>query len=596
MAKVVGMKGQVIEVEFPTDEMPKLHDVLVLKSDKDVWLEVSESASENSVYCLCLSSTQKIYRGAEVTNTGTSLKIPVGDEVLGRVIDVFGIALDGGKPLSKKKLRPILESNEIFEEVLIPDTILETGIKALDFFSPLPKGGKVGLFGGAGVGKTVLLTEIIHNVVVLNENKSVSVFSGVGERSREGKELLETLEASDVLDQVSLIYGSMGENPAVRFRTATAGAAIAEYFRDEKAKDVLFFIDNAFRFAQAGYELATLMNTIPSEGGYQSTISSEMANLQERLFSTNKGSITSIEAVYVPSDDITDYAVQSIFTHLDASVVLSRDIYQEGRLPAIDLISSTSSTLNIDTAGEEHYKTYILATNLLKKASSLERIVSLVGESELSAEDQTTYRRSKILKNYMTQYFAVAKAQTGKEGVYIPLEVTVKDVKQIIEGKFDGNAPEDFLYIGSLEEVKVVKNTQSKEKPESKGDKKNEENEEKSEDKIEEDESTKDAKNTVENEEKGEDEVEEDGESTVKGEEKKDESTPEQESEKEEPDEESKTEEDATKGEDEVEEDESTKDLQEEKPNEEIPIKKKLKNKRTKKKIKSKEGTDGTEK
>jgi len=453
-AKVIGMKGQVIEVECDVDAMPKLHDVFVLKEDPNVWLEVNESASENSVYCFCLSSTKKIYRGAEVVNTGSSLKIPVGDEVLGRVIDVFGEAMDGGAPLKKKKLRSIMESNEIFEEIQVPDTILETGIKALDFFSPLPKGGKVGLFGGAGVGKTVLLTEVIHNVVVLNKNKSVSVFAGVGERTREGKELYETLEASEVLDQVSLIYGSMGENPAVRFRTATAGAAIAEYFRDEQGKDVLFFIDNAFRFAQAGYELSTLMNTIPSEGGYQSTLSSEMAALQERLFSTDKGSITSIEAVYVPSDDITDYGVQSIFNHLDASVVVSRDIYQEGRLPAIDLIASTSSTLNVDVAGEEHYKTYIAATNLLKKSASLDRIVSLVGESELSAEDQLTYKRSKILKNFMTQYFAVAKVQTGKEGVYIPLQTTVSDVKQILDGKFDDHTPEEFLYIGSLEDIK----------------------------------------------------------------------------------------------------------------------------------------------
>lgn len=453
-AKVVGMKGQVIEIECSSDSMPAVHDIFVLKEDPNVWLEVSESASENSVYCFCLSTTEKIYRGAEVVNTGTSLKIPVGDEVLGRVIDVFGDAIDGGKPLSKKKLRPVFETNANFETIQVPDKILETGIKALDFFSPLPKGGKVGLFGGAGVGKTVLLTEIIHNVVVLNKDRSLSVFSGVGERTREGKELFETLRDSEVLDQVSLIFGAMGENPAIRFRTATAGAAIAEYFRDEKEKDVLFFIDNAFRFAQAGYELATLMNTIPSEGGYQSTLSSEMAALQERLFSTDKGSITSIEAVYVPSDDITDYAVQSIFTHLDASVVVSREIYQEGRLPAIDLISSTSSTLTPDVAGEKHYKTYIAATNLLKQASSLDRIVSLVGESELSAEDLTTYKRAKILKNFMTQYFAVAKAQTGKDGVYIPLETTVKDVKQILEGKFDENEPEEFLYIGSVEDVK----------------------------------------------------------------------------------------------------------------------------------------------
>lgn len=449
---VIAIRGQVVEVRW-TGAAPRLHDILTLKDNEAVKLEVYSSSSKDEFYCLSLTDVTLVHRGAEVINTGVSLEIPVGPEVLGRVMDVFGQAQDGQQALKAKELRNIFTSQSRYDDVLPPEKVLETGIKAIDFFCPILKGGKVGLFGGAGVGKTILLTEIIHNVVILSKNKSVSVFAGVGERVREGQELLESLRESKVLPQVSLIYGQMGENPAVRFRTAFGGVTLAEYFRDQ-GKDVLFFIDNIFRFSQAGHEIATLMNAIPSEGGYQATLSSEMASFHERLVSTQKGAITSIEAVYVPSDDITDQGVQAIFPYLDSIVVLSRAIYQEGHFPAIDVLSSTSSALNPEIVGDEHYHTYLQAQQLLKKAVALDRIVSLVGESELSQEDQTAYKRSQILKNYMTQNFSVTEAQTGRPGEYVALKDVVADVKGILDGAYDSLDPTEFLFVGSVKNKK----------------------------------------------------------------------------------------------------------------------------------------------
>lgn len=449
--KIVSVIGNIVEVEFE-EEGPAIHDVLILEKDPRVWMEVYTSSTSFSYYCILLSKSKKLQRGAKVRNTGEPIKIPVGNQILGRVIDIFGKVQDGKGELETGDSRPIFASTVKFEHILVSRQILETGIKAIDFFAPILLGGKVGLFGGAGVGKTILLTEIIHNVVHKSAGKSVTVFSGVGERVREGQELYESLQTTGILPNVALIFGEMGKNPTVRFRTAAAGATLAEYFRDYMRKDVLFFIDNVFRFAQAGYELGTLMNTIPSEGGYQATLSSEMANFHERLTSTKKGSITSIEAIYVPSDDITDYAVQSVFPYLDSNVNLSRLIYQEGRFPAVDLLASTSSALNIEIVGELHYKTLIQTQDLLKKALSLERIVSLVGESELSLEDQIIFRRARILKNYMTQTFFVTSEQTDKKGAYIPLKETVEDVSQIISGKYDDYPTETFLYISSLRE------------------------------------------------------------------------------------------------------------------------------------------------
>lgn len=450
--KVISVKGQIIEVEF-LEGKPHIFDVLLYKEDPSVKMEVYTSASPNSFYCLALTGVTELHYGSTVISSGQPIKIPVGPEMLGRVVDTLGQPQDGQGEIKAKDERPIIAKDITFSNVYIPKKVLETGIKVIDFFTPLVKGGKVGLFGGAGVGKTVLISEVIHNLVILHPEENVSVFTGVGERTREGEELYTTMIESKVMQGVSLIYGSMGENPALRFRTAFTGVTLAEYYRDVMGKDVLFFIDNVFRFAQSGYELSTLMNAIPSEGGYQATLTSEMASFHERLVSTLKNSITTFEAIYVPADDVTDTGVQAIFPYLDSGLILSRSVYQEGRFPAIDILSSTSSALNPDTVGDEHYQTALDAQTLLKKATSLERIVSLIGESELSSEDQTLYRRSKMLKNYMTQSFTVVEAQTEKKGVYVPLKDTVADVKAILEGKVDALEPEDLSFIGSLKEV-----------------------------------------------------------------------------------------------------------------------------------------------
>ncbi len=450
--KVVSIKGQIIEVEF-LEEKPRIYDVLVQKDDPAMRMEIYTSASPTSFFCLALAHTDRLHHGSIVLDTGQPIKVPVGSELLGRVIDTLGNPQDGLGEIKTKETRPIIARDVSFANVNIPHELLETGIKAIDFFTPLMKGGKVGLFGGAGVGKTVIISEIIHNLVILNPKENVSVFTGVGERTREGEELFETLKQSKVMQGVTLIYGSMGVNAALRFRTAFTGVTLAEYYRDVLGKNVLFFIDNVFRFAQSGYELSTLMNSIPSEGGYQATLTSEMASFHERLVSTFKNSITTFEAIYVPADDLTDSGVQAIFPYLDSGIILSRSVYQEGRFPAIDILSSNSSALNPDTIGQNHYQTALDAQSLLKKATSLERIVSLIGESELSTEDQVAYKRSKMLKNYMAQNFTVVENQTEKKGVYVHVQDAVNDVRAILDGKVDRIQPEDVLYIATLKDV-----------------------------------------------------------------------------------------------------------------------------------------------
>ena len=427
--------------------------MLISKEDPSVKIEVYASASPNSFYCLSLTNTTKLHYSSKVISTEQPIKIPVGKEMLGRVIDTLGEPQDGQGEITTKDSNPIVAKDIKFADINVPQEILETGIKAIDFFTPIIKGGKAGLFGGAGVGKTVILSEIIHNIVILNPEENVSVFTGVGERTREGEELYSTLKENKVMQGVTLIYGSMGENPAIRFRTAFSGVTLAEYYRDVLAKNVLFFIDNVFRFAQSGYELSTLMNVLPSEGGYQATLNSEMASFHERLASTHKNSITAIEAIYVPADDLTDSGVQSIFPYLDSNIILSRTVYQEGRFPAIDILSSNSSALNMETVGKEHYQTALDAQTILKKALALERIVALIGESELSIQDQILYKRAKFLKNYMTQNFSVVESQTEKKGVRVSTKDTVADVRAILDGKVDSLEPEDFLYIATLKDV-----------------------------------------------------------------------------------------------------------------------------------------------
>lgn len=452
--KIISIQGQIIEVEFK-DHQPSIHDILVLEDDESIKMQVAAPSSPTSFFCLSLYATSKLYRGLKVKNTKKPILVPAGIAALGRAMNIFGEPIDNLGSIKKDVELPIYSHGLDYSQIVKHDEILETGIKAIDFFSPMVRGGKIGLFGGAGVGKTVLLTEIIHNVVVLRKGKGVSVFAGVGERTREGHELYSTLSEKGVLPSVSLFLGTMGENPAVRFLTGFTAVTLAEYFRDTLKKDVLFFIDNVFRFAQAGNELSVLMNTIPSEDGYQATLTSEMASFHERLVSTKDNSISSIEAIYVPNDDILDQGVQAIFPYLDSSAVLSRSVYQEGLLPAIDLLSSASANLNPKIVGDLHYEVALKALNLLKQATALDRIVSLVGESELSPSDQLVYQRAKKLRNFMTQNFFVTENQSGKKGAYVPRETTVEDVNDLLMGKYDNVTDDKFSYIGSIKEIKI---------------------------------------------------------------------------------------------------------------------------------------------
>lgn len=454
--KIVSINGHVIEVAFQKD-VPAINDVLQLESNLSILMQVYASSDNGAYYCFLLSTTTEIRRGEVVVNSGKALTFPVGDAVLGRVLDVFGKPQDGNGDLQASEYKSINPEKIDYMQLSTKQEILETGIKAIDFFAPILLGGKTGLFGGAGVGKTLLLTEIIHNIVQLTktseDTKHISIFAGIGERAREGQELYESVKESGVLPFSTLIFGPMGENPTNRFLTAYAAATVAEHFRDKAKKDVLFFVDNIFRFAQAGNELSLLMKTIPSEDGYQATLDSEMASFHERLLPTKKNSITTIETVYVPNDDILDQGVQAVFPYLDSMLYLSRSIYQEGRLPAIDLITSTSSGLNPQIIGDFHYQALLDAQALLKKSLSLEHIVSLVGESELTADDKILYLRAKKLRNYMTQSFFVAQSQTGRPGKYVPAKTTAKDVRSIINGDYDGMSEEKLMYIGSLDEI-----------------------------------------------------------------------------------------------------------------------------------------------
>lgn len=387
---------------------------------------------------------------------GISLSIPGGPGILGRAINVFGDAIDGKGTLTDTYDIPIMDG-KTNHQVLYEEKIWETGIKVVDFFAPLIKGGKMGLFGGAGVGKTILLTEIMHNVFIAKKDghNGVAVFAGVGERTREGFELYQTLQEKKVLGHASLIYGSMGEHAAVRYLTAMAGAALVENFRDREKKDVLFFIDNIFRFAQAGSELSVLTETVLSEDGYQPSLFAEMGELHERLVSTPHGHVSTIEAVYVPSDDMTDQAILSMYPYLQSVLTLSREVYQAGRFPAVDILASNSSSLSPAVVGEAHYQAVVDAQRILTQATDLERMVALVGESELSPENRLTYHRAALLKAYMTQPFFTVEDQSGKPGAYVPLATTVSDVQSILAGKLDGVEANTISMIGKLEKPSV---------------------------------------------------------------------------------------------------------------------------------------------
>ncbi|MBN1168337.1 F0F1 ATP synthase subunit beta [Candidatus Woesebacteria bacterium] len=456
---IESVKGNVVEVKF-RKQKPAINNLLYLEEDEEFKLVVHSSSTKNKLFCLSLSLTNQLSRGMKVVDSGNPIDFPVGEELLGRAVDIFGNPYDSKEKVVTSKTWSILRDHDISVNIDTKQEILETGIKVIDLFAPLVKGGKMGLFGGAGVGKTLLLTEILHNILGGGkENERVSVFAGVGERSREGLELYQSLSDSKTLPRSSLIFGPMGENPAIRYMSAYSAVTLAEYFRDELKKDVLFFIDNVFRFAQAGSEMSTLMSILPSEDGYQATLESDLASFHERLYSTKDASISTIEAIYVPADDLLDHAVQSVLPYLGSVVVLSRDVYQRGRLPAVDILSSTSTALNPKIAGDIHYEIALNAKTILKKAENLERIVSLIGKSELSKENQIIYKRAILIKNFMTQRFVVSESQKGGKGDYVPLEQTLKDVNAILVGQLDRMPEEKLLFIGSLRELEDGRET-----------------------------------------------------------------------------------------------------------------------------------------
>lgn len=449
--RITAIRGEIVEVEFYKNP-PFINEILILEEDEKSILEVQSAKGKDIFNCISLSNPEKLYRGAKLKRTKKTLEIPVGKELLGRVIDIFGNPIDGLGEIKAKEKRSIYQSPPPYQEMSLKKEIVETGIKVIDFFTPLRKGEELGIFGGAGLGKTVLLSELMHNISFLK--KKLSVFAGLGERIREGQELYENLKRYKVLPYMALIFGQMNERAAIRFKVGFAAATIAEYFRDFYGEDTFLFIDNIYRFLQAGNELSILLATIPSEGGYQPTLASEIGKLEERLVSTKKATITSIQAVYVPADDITDPGVQAALPYFDSVVIFSRDVYQEGRYPAVDVLASSSSVIDPEILGQNHYETLIEAKKVLERYQNLRRIVSIVGEAELSPEDRIIYHRARKILNFMTQDFFTVSDQTGRPGKYVRRKDTVKGVWTILVGKLDKVPEEAFLYIGSLEDLK----------------------------------------------------------------------------------------------------------------------------------------------
>ena len=450
---IASINGQVAKVIIEGENYPELFEILISPEDPEVILEVY-SQSRTFISCQILSNTDKLYRGMKVIGTGSDLKVPVGKEMLGRIINLFGTSQDAQKIIATQKMS-IYSKAPPLTTVKRDFTILETGIKAIDFITPIYKGGKTGFIGGAGVGKTILLTELLHNVTSNNTNVS-SVFAGVGERIREGQELYQRLQESKVLKRTVIVLGQMNENAAIRFRIAFAAATQAEYFRDYLKKDVLFFLDNMFRFVQAGNEISVLLGSLPSEQAYQATLQTEVSTLEDRLIATENGSITSLQNIYVPADEITDAGVNAIVSFLDTAVVLSRSVAQKGIYPPIDLTQSSSSALSPSILGDAHFKALTQFQQLLDNYNRLLHIVAIVGESELSLENQILFNRSKKIINYLTQPFFMTEKQTGRKGVFVPKNTTVKDIEVILSGSLDNIPAEKFLYIGSLQEAKII--------------------------------------------------------------------------------------------------------------------------------------------
>lgn len=453
VGQITTVKGHIVEVDVQYDYLPSMGEILTSTENPSVRLEVY-AFSNNSIYTLLLSEPFDIYRTMEIVTTGQPLTVPVGPKILGRAINLFGEVEDTKGELEAESYIPIYSSPPTFNILKNSSEVLDTGIKVIDFISPFLKGGKIGFVGGAGVGKTVLITEIIHNIT--QKNQGVSIFAGIGERIREGQELYQRLEDSKTLANTALVLGQMNENAIIRFRVASAAVALAEYFRDVQKKDVLFFLDNIYRFVQAGNEVATLLGTIPSEQGYQATLQTELANLEERLTSTTNASITSIQTIYVPSDEMSDPGVTSTISYFDSIIVLSRSIAQLGLYPPVDLQQSSSSVIAPVFIGDEHHDVLSKFQETLSKYNQLSRIVAIIGESELSNDDRVAFARAKKLINYMTQPFFVTESQTGKPGKYLTRAETVADIKSILEGKLDNVSDEKLLNIGSLKDAGLI--------------------------------------------------------------------------------------------------------------------------------------------
>lgn len=453
--KVVQVIGPVVDIEFPPGELPAILNAIVVEGDTpagriQVICEVQQQLEGNVVRTVAMDSTDGIVRGMEAVDTGGPISVPVGPKTLGRIFNVIGEPIDEGGPVDTEEKWPIHREPPKFEELDTSTQILETGIKVIDLLEPYVKGGKVGLFGGAGVGKTVIIMELIHNIAM--HHGGVSVFAGVGERTREGNELWLEMKESGVIDKTVMVFGQMNEPPGARLRVGLTGLTMAEYFR-EQGQDVLLFIDNIFRFTQAGSEVSALLGRMPSAVGYQPTLATEMGELQERIVSTKKGSITSVQAIYVPADDLTDPAPATTFSHLDATTVLSRQIAELGIYPAVDPLDSTSRILDPEYVGEEHYRVAREVQRILQRYKELQDIIAILGMEELSEEDKIIVNRARRIQKFLSQPFHVAEQFTGRPGVYVPLKETIRSFKEIVEGKWD-HLPEDAFYmVGTIDDA-----------------------------------------------------------------------------------------------------------------------------------------------
>ena len=452
IGSVVQIIGPVLDIRFPAGHLPDLLNAIEIERDGGKLVcEVAQQLGDDVVRCIAMSSTDGMVRGMEAVDTGSPIKVPVGNETLGRVFNLLGRAIDNKpQPVTCEKWS-IHRDPPAYDEQQTSTEILETGIKVVDLIAPYAKGGKIGLFGGAGVGKTVLIMELINNVA--KQHGGISVFAGVGERTREGNDLYNEMQQSGVINKTALVYGQMNEPPGARMRVALSGLTMAEYFRDREGQDVLLFIDNIYRFTQAGSEVSALLGRMPSAVGYQPTLATEMGALQERITSTKKGSITSVQAVYVPADDLTDPAPATTFAHLDATTVLSRAISSLGIYPAVDPLESTSRILAPEIVGTEHYEVARQVQSILQRYKELQDIIAIMGMDELSDEDKLIVARARKVQRFLSQPFSVAEQFTGMEGKYVPLKETIRGFKEIIEGKHDDLPESAFLFVGTIEEV-----------------------------------------------------------------------------------------------------------------------------------------------